>query len=295
MNLHLDPTKRHDAVLLVDITDGNPNGDPDMANQPRIDPETRQGLMTDACIKRKLRNYVQLVGEGKEGLSIMIEQGSVLRDRFKPAFDALKIPVSKGKKTTPEQQQELASWLQQQYWDLRMFGGVLESELRAGQVWGPVQIGIARSISPIFSMTMTVTRCAATNPKDGKDNKTMGKRELIPYGLYRAYLTYSPHRAASSVTSDDLQLLWDGLSKCWDIDRSSIRGFMNCRELSIFTHEGKYGNAPAHKLFDLITVNLKDSGQTPRKFDDYDVTVDEKSLPNGVSLVRYLENFSTVN
>lgn len=286
MNFHLDPKKRHDAVLLVDITDGNPNGDPDMANQPRIDPETRQGLMTDACIKRKLRNYVQLVGEGKEGLSIMIEEGAVLRDRFKPAFDHLKIPVKQGRKTTPEQQQELADWLQKKYWDLRIFGGVLESELRAGQVWGPVQIGIARSIDPILPMTMTITRCAATNPQDGKDNKTMGKRELIPYGLYRVYITYSPHRAASTVTSKDLELFWDGLCKCWDFDRSSVRGFMNCQELSVFTHENKYGNASAHKLFKLVNASLKDNSQAPRKFEDYQVTVENKSLPMGVTLTR---------
>ena len=178
MTTHFDPTKRHDAVLLVDITDGNPNGDPDAGNQPRIDPETRQGLMTDSCIKRKLRNYVQAVNEGKEGLSILIEDGAVLRDRFAPAFDALKIQKPKGK--NPEDQEKLAGWLQERYWDLRMFGGVLESELRAGQVWGPVQIGIARSIDPVLPMTMTITRCAASNPKDNKDNKTIGKKELIP-------------------------------------------------------------------------------------------------------------------
>lgn len=284
MNLYLDPTKRHDAVLLVDVTDGNPNGDPDMANQPRIDIETRQGLMTDSCIKRKLRNYVQIVGEGKAGLGIMIEEGAIIKERIAPAFRE-KPPKNK-KKPTPEEQKELANWLQEQYWDLRMFGGVLESELRAGQVWGAVQIGIARSVSPVYSMTMTVTRCAATNKQEGKDNKTMGKRELIPYGLYRAHLTYSPHRAAKSVTENDLKLLWDGLCKCWDFDRSSVRGFMNCQELSIFTHKNKYGNARASNLFGLVEASLKDESKPPRKFEDYRITVDSDSIPDGVTLHR---------
>ena len=288
MELHLDPTKRHDAVLLVDITDGNPNGDPDMANQPRMDIETRQGLMTDSCIKRKLRNYVQIIGEGQAGLGIMIEEGAVIKERIEPAFKE-KPPKNK-KNPTPEEQQELASWLQEQYWDLRMFGGVLESELRAGQVWGAVQIGIARSISPVYPMTMTVTRCAATNKKEGKDNKTMGKRELIPYGLYRAHLTYSPHRAAKSVTDKDLKLLWDGLCNCWDFDRSSVRGFMNCRELSIFTHENKYGNARASELFKLVNAVLKDESLPPRKFEDYEVTVNSQNTFSGVTLHRQCEN-----
>lgn len=294
MELYLDPTKRHDAVLLVDITDGNPNGDPDAGNQPRMDPETRQGLMTDSCIKRKLRNYVQFVGEGQDGLSILIEDGAILRDRFQPAFEALKIPIQKGKgkASSPEQQEQLANWLQQKYWDLRMFGGVLESDLRAGQLWGPVQVGFARSIDPVLPMTLTITRCASSNPQEGKDQKTMGKRELIPYGLYRAYVTYSPHRAAASVTSDDLKLLWDGFGKCWDFDRSSVRGFMHCRGLFIFTHENKYGNEPAHKLFDRIYIpELNKQGIVPRQFADYEdqITIDETGWPDGVTLTRLID------
>jgi CRISPR-associated protein Csd2 len=291
MKIYLDPTKRHDAVLLVDITDGNPNGDPDAGNQPRIDPETRQGLMTDACIKRKLRNYVQVVGKGQEGLSILIEDGAVLRDRFQPAFEALDIEFKsgKGKKTSAEQQEKLSTWLQEKYWDLRMFGGVLESELRAGQVWGPVQVGIARSIDAVLPMTMTITRCASSNLQEGKDQKTMGKKELIPYGLYRAYITYSPHRAPKSLTSEDLRLLWDGFCKCWDFDRSSVRGFMNCRELVVFTHENKYGNAPAHRLFDSLQIKLNDEVSTPRHFADYTVTLNKADLPSGITLTRLCE------
>jgi CRISPR-associated protein Csd2 len=293
MTTHFDPTKRHDAVLLVDVTDGNPNGDPDSGNQPRIDPETRQGLMTDSCIKRKLRNYVQAVSEGKEGLSILIEDGAVLRDRFQPAFEGLKIEFKggKGKKTSAEQQEQLSSWLQERYWDLRMFGGVLESELRAGQVWGPVQVGIARSIDPVLPMTMTITRCAASNPKENKDNKTMGKKELIPYGLYRAYLTYSPHRAPSSLTSDDLKLLWDGLGNCWDFDRSSARGFMNCRGLYVFSHENKFGNSRAHELFKHIDPKLQETGSIPRQFSDYKpIVINDAELPTGITLTRLIES-----
>jgi CRISPR-associated protein Csd2 len=273
---YCDPAKRHDAVLLIDITDGNPNGDPDAGNQPRIDPETRQGLMTDSCIKRKLRNYVQVIGEGKEGLHILIEDGAVLRDRFEPAFDDLKIPK---KKTSHEQQEQLSAWLQKKYWDLRMFGGVLESELRAGQVWGPVQISIARSIDPILPMTMTITRCASSNLQEGKDQKTMGKKELIPYGLYRAYITYSPHRAPESLTSEDLKLLWMALAECWDMDRSSGRS-LNCRGLYVFTHENKFGNARAFELFDRIQVKRKAEVEVARKFTDYEVKIDIAGLNN---------------
>jgi CRISPR-associated protein Csd2 len=291
MEIYLDPAKRHDAVLLVDITDGNPNGDPDAGNQPRIDPETRQGLMTDACIKRKLRNYVQVVGEGNDGLSILIEDGAILRDRFKPAFEANNIEYKggKGRKTSAEQQEKISTWLQEKYWDLRMFGGVLESELRAGQVWGPVQVGIARSIDAVLPMTMTITRCASSNPQEGKDQKTMGKKELIPYGLYRTYLTYSPHRAPDSLTSNDLQLLWNGLCDCWDFDRSSARGFMNCQGLYVFSHENKFGNASAHRLFKQVDPKLKQLGSTPRKFADYTVTVDDADLPTGITLTRLCE------
>ncbi|APB33680.1 CRISPR-associated Csh2 family protein [Gloeomargarita lithophora Alchichica-D10] len=286
LDAYLDPKKRHDAVLLIDITDGNPNGDPDAGNQPRIDPETRQGLMTDSCIKRKLRNYVQVVGEGEEGLHILIEDGAVLRDRFEPAFDALKI--TKVKKTSPkrEEQLQLSAWLQARYWDLRLFGGVLESELRAGQVWGPVQISIARSIDPILPMTMTITRCASSNLQEGKDQKTMGKKELIPYGLYRAYITYSPHRAPESLTSEDLKLLWTALADCWDMDRSSGRS-LNCRGLYVFTHDNKYGNAPAHRLFEHITTRIqrKEGVDAPRQFSDYQVTIDEPNF-NGITLKK---------
>jgi CRISPR-associated protein Csd2 len=287
MTHYLDPSKKHDAILLFDCQDGNPNGDPDAGNQPRTDPETRQGLVSDACIKRKVRNYVELVGQDEpqpELFKLFVEEGTVLNEKIKRGYVELKGYTQDMKEGTPEQQEAVSKWMQANFYDLRMFGAVLSTGLKAGQVWGPVQINIARSIDPILPQSLTLTRCAATEEREGKDNKTMGRKELIPYGLYKSYVFYNPHLRGESVTGRDLELLWQALVKAWEFDRSSARGFMACRGLFIFTHEGKYGNAPVHKLFDRLRVQAVAS--TPRKFSEYEVVLDETDLPSGVTLTR---------
>ncbi|MBS9386245.1 MAG: type I-C CRISPR-associated protein Cas7/Csd2 [Dolichospermum sp. BR01] len=286
MTAHLDPTKKHDAILLFDCLDGNPNGDPDAGNQPRIDPQTNQGLVTDACLKRKVRNYVEMVGKDEttpERYKIFVEEGSVLNEKIRRAYVAVGLPEKEG---TPEQQAQVAKWMQQNFYDLRMFGAVLSTGLKAGQVWGPMQVSFSRSIDPVFPQSVSITRCAATNEKEGKDNKTMGRKEVLPYGLYKSHVFYNPHLAGKSgcVTESDLKLFWEALIKAWEFDRSSARGFMACRGLYVFSHASKYGNAPVHELFDKLQI--KSNVAVPRSFTDYQVVLDDLKLPDGVTLTK---------
>lgn len=287
MTLHTDPTKKHDAILLFDCLDGNPNGDPDAGNQPRIDPETRQGLVTDACIKRKVRNYVELVGReapDSAGLKLFVEEGTVLNDTIKRGYIDLGLYTKGMTEGTSEQQAAVSKWMQANFWDIRTFGAVLTTGLKAGQVWGPVQINFARSIDPILPQSFSITRCAAAEEREGKDNKTMGRKETIPYGLYKSYVFYNPHLRGESVTQRDLELFWEGLVKAWEFDRSSARGFMACRGLYVFSHDSKYGNAPVHTLFQRLT--LRSLTPAPRKFEDYEVILRDDDLPKGVSIAR---------
>lgn len=287
MTKHLDPSKKHDAILLFDCLDGNPNGDPDAGNQPRIDPETRQGIVTDACVKRKVRNYVELVGRDepeKEKYKLFVEEGTVLNAKIQRGYVELSYNTKDLKEGTPEQQEAVAKWMQTNFYDIRMFGAVLSTGLKAGQVWGPVQINFARSFDSVLPQTTTITRCAATEEREGKDNKTMGRKESIPYGLYKSYAFYNPHLRGESVTQRDLELLWEALVKAWEFDRSSARGFMACRGLYVFSHEGKYGNAPVHHLFERLKV--KSTVSAPRQFNDYEVVFDKSNLPGGVTLTQ---------
>jgi len=287
MTKHLDPTKKHDAILLFDCLDGNPNGDPDMGNQPRIDVETRQGLVTDACIKRKIRNYVELVGRDEpdaERYKLFVEEGSVLNEKIQRGYIELGSYTKNMKEGTPEQQEAVTKWMQANFYDIRIFGAVLSTGLKAGQVWGPIQINFGRSFDEIFPQSVTITRCAATEERQGKDNKTMGRKEVIPYGLYKSYVFYNPHLKGESVTQRDLELFWEALVKAWEFDRSSARGFMACRGLYVFTHEGKYGSAPTHQLF--AKLEVQKTVPTPRKFSDYQVVLDSANLASGVTLTQ---------
>lgn len=287
MTVHLDPNKKHDAILLFDCTDGNPNGDPDAGNQPRIDPETRQGLVTDACIKRKVRNYIELRGREEpepERYKLFIEEGTVLNEKIERAYQALEQYTKGMKEGTSEQQEAAGKWMQANFYDIRMFGAVLSTGLKAGQVWGPLQISPARSIDPILPLSMTITRCARTNAEEGKDNKTMGRKELIPYGLYKAHIFYNPHIKDESVTQRDLELFWEAILKAWEFDRSAARGFMAVRGLWVFTHENRYGNCPVHQLFDRLQIQCQT--QPPRSIEDYTITIDDASSPEGVTITR---------
>lgn len=290
--VYCDPKKRHDAVMIFDCLDGNPNGDPDLGNQPRTDIDTGHGLVTDACIKRKIRNYVLHRGLeiNPDIYKIFIQDGAVLNDAIKGAYENLKIkPSGKGGKSgSVEEQLKVQKAMQEQFFDIRMFGAVLSTGLKAGQVWGPLQVSFARSIDPITLQGFTVTRCAVTSKDEekdkDKDNKTMGRKELMSYGVYKFNIFYNPH-LSDMVTSEDLELFWEALIKSWDFDRSSGRGVIAPRGLWIFSHENKWGNAPASSLFEMI--NIEKLVETPRKFADYQIICDD-NLPVGISLSRLI-------
>jgi CRISPR-associated protein Csd2 len=295
---YTDPAKRHDFLLLFDVIDGNPNGDPDAGNMPRIDPETGQGLVTDVCLKRKVRDFVVLTKENQSPNRIYVQNtGVALNSLHEEAYKANEIK-STGTKQKREEVQTARQWMCANFYDVRMFGAVMTTGVNAGQVRGPAQLTFARSIDPIVALDVAITRVAVTKAEDiafveGDDGKAgkggkvteMGRKALLPYGLYLARGFFSPAFAKQTgVTADDLALFWQALQQMWDLDRSASRGMMACRGLYIFTHENPLGNAPAHQLFDRCRVELREPDKSPRRFTDYKVLVDSSSLPNGVTL-----------
>ncbi len=302
MTAHLNPEVRHDFVLLFDIQDGNPNGDPDGGNLPRTDSETMQGLVTDVCLKRKVRNYVDLVGGDQVPNLIYVQnKGFALNDLHARAYEDLKIKAT-GTKQKREDVDKARQWMCQNFYDIRMFGAVMTTGVNCGQVRGPIQMTFARSFDRIMPTDVAITRIAITKSEDakvevsaegkGEGGKTteIGRKAMIPYGLYQGYGFFSPHLAAQTgVTEADLAIFWDALLKMWDFDRSASRGLMAPRGLYVFSHESKLGNAPAHKLFELVTTQLKKPNESPRKFGDYTVVVDEAGMPGGVTLTRLTE------
>jgi len=379
MTNHLNPNYRHDFVLLFDVKDGNPNGDPDGGNMPRTDAETSHGLVTDVCLKRKIRNYVATYNEyeataaEKSRLKIFVEHHSVLNDKIRDAYIAEGIPVGKSAKDVIQEEKILAGirelqvylpsaftfidndedsgevdatleysgelsndeikefydreevaelfkqnsklsrfikalvkkadkpdknranaekaqkWMCANFYDIRMFGAVLSTGLNAGQVRGAMQLTFGRTFDPVQPQDLAVTRVAVTDAKDREKLQTIGRKTLIPYGLYKSHGFYSPAFAAKTgVTEADLDLFWQALIQMWDLDRSASRGMMSPQGLYVFSHESKLGNAPAHKLFERVKVELKPDVATPRKFSDYQVTVDEESLPDRVHLTKLI-------
>lgn len=380
MTLHFDPKRRHDFVLLFDVTDGNPNGDPDGGNMPRTDAETSHGLVTDVAIKRKIRNYIatfseyEATEEQKKRLNIFVEHHGVLNENIrrayteqglatgKPASEQLKdkdadvlavlrehqhllhnaftftdsegeaqedvmpslaysgelstielndaleqmgeVYSHKGVKKfidalvkkagkpdkNRDNTEKARKWMCNNFYDVRMFGAVMSTGLNAGQVRGPIQITFARSFDPVLPQDLAVTRVAVTDTKDREKLQTIGRKTLIPYGLYMARGFYSPFLAQQTgVNQQDLELLWEALVKMWDLDRSASRGLMAPRGLYVFSHDSQLGNAPAHKLFECITATLKDSGMPARQISDYTITVNDVNLPQGVTLTRLIE------
>lgn len=298
MATYLDPNRRHDFVLLFDVTDGNPNGDPDAGNLPRVDPETMQGLVTDVCLKRKIRNWVDAThGEESRYKIYVQDKGIALNDLHQRAYDDLNL-TSTGSRQKREDVAKARTYMCANFFDVRVFGAVMTTGVNCGQVRGPVQLTFARSIDPIVPLNLSITRVAITKPEDaavevsaegeGRGGKVteMGRKALVAYGLYRGYGFYSPHFArATGADGDDLALLWEALQRMWDLDRSAARGLMACRGLYVFSHESALGNAPAHALFDLITVERTEGGaEVARSFSDYRVWVDEAGLPEGVEL-----------
>ena len=285
---HLDPSKRHDFVYLFDCQDGNPNGDPDAGNLPRVDPETMQGLVTDVAVKRKIRDYVD-ASRGEEGdYKIYMQHRGILNNQHQRAYDDLDLDSSDPSR---EDVSEARAWMCQNFYDIRAFGAVMSTGVNAGQVRGPMQVTFARSIDPVVPMDVSITRVAITRPEDADSKETeMGRKAIVPYGLYRARGFYNPKLAADTgFDGEDLNLFWDALKMCWELDRSASRGFMALRGLYVFSHDNPLGNAPAHVLFDRVSAELDDGIDSPRAFGDYTVTVEDDRLPDGVTLTRVLD------
>jgi len=275
---------RYEFVLLFDVENGNPNGDPDMGNMPRVDPQTGNGIVTDVCLKRKVRDYVDLVKSGNSGYDIYVKSGAVLNNQHKKAYDYLGInPDSKKPK-----EEELTKFMCQNFFDIRTFGAVMTTEINCGQVRGPVQFGFARSIDPIFQQEVTVTRCAVTNEKDAEKSQTMGKKQIVPYGLYRAEGYVSAHLAKKTeFKEDDLELLWDSLINMFEHDHSAARGKISARKLIVFKHNSELGCCQSHILFDKVKVERLSHDMPARSFADYKVTISD-DMPNGVELIEKL-------
>jgi len=295
-DIHLDVNRRHDFVLLFDVCDGNPNGDPDAGNLPRVDPETMQGLVTDVCLKRKVRDFVAAkaaeVPEKKERLKIYVEHGGILNEQHERAYTALG-KKSKGTKQDRETISQARKWMCENFFDIRLFGAVMTTGVNCGQVRGPVQMTFARSLDPVVPLDLSITRVAVTRVEDARPEEgegkvsEMGRKSLVPYGLYLSHGFYSPFLAAETgVDRADLELFWEALEHMWELDRSASRGEMACRGLYVFTHESKFGNAATHLLFERVRVRRAEGVEVPRSFTDYVVTVEETALPDGVHLTR---------
>jgi CRISPR-associated protein Csd2 len=284
---------RYEFVLLFDVKNGNPNGDPDAGNMPRVDPETGHGLVTDVCLKRKIRNYVALTKEGAEGFNIYIQEKSVLNLTNEMAYK--KFDLKPEKKKLPkkiEDAKKVTGWMCANFYDIRSFGAVMTTEVNCGQVRGPVQLTFAKSVDPIISQEVTITRMAVTTVAEAEkqqgDNRTMGRKHIVPYGLYVAQgFISAPLAGKTNFSEEDLELLWDALINMFENDRSAARGLMSSQKLFVFKHNDKLGNAPAHKLFDLIDIQRKEGSEDPaRSFKDYSVTVG--SAPAGVEIIEKL-------
>ncbi len=285
---------RYDFVLLFDVIDGNPNGDPDAGNMPRMDPQTSHGLVTDVCLKRKVRNYVGLKQGEQPPFEIYVKEKAVLNRQHERAYQALGFALSSegGKrKGSGEEVEKARAWMCGNFYDVRTFGAVMSTGINCGQVRGPVQMTFARSMDPITPAEHSITRMAVATEKEAEaqqgDNRTMGRKFTVPYGLYRAHGFISAHLAAQTGFSDeDLALLWEALGNMFEHDHSAARGQMTTRGLYVFQHATALGNAPAHRLFERVSVALRDPGNTPRTFEDYAVMVDESGLPEGMTLLR---------
>ena len=303
-----EPIKnRYEFVVLFDVENGNPNGDPDAGNMPRVDPETGLGLVTDVCLKRKIRNYVETVKEDSSGYRIYIKDGVPLNRSDNEGFEqagisdaagmkaeALKKEVkAKKEKEHIEVDAVVRDWMCANFFDIRTFGAVMttmvKGALNCGQVRGPVQLGFARSVEPVMPQEVTITRVAITTESDAERKGTeMGRKYIVPYGLYRCegYVSANLAKKTTGFSEEDLELLWEAILNMFEDDHSAARGKMAVRELIIFRHDSAMGCAPAHRLFDLVTVERRDPSAAPRRYQDYTVAVDEAALPQGVTCQR---------
>ncbi|MFV0436906.1 MAG: type I-C CRISPR-associated protein Cas7/Csd2 [Desulfopila sp.] len=282
-------TNRYEFVLLFDVENGNPNGDPDAGNTPRIDPETGNGLVTDVCLKRKIRNHVALTKENAERFKIYVQEKAVLNRINEEAYTALDLkPETKKLPKKVEDALRVTAWMCENFYDIRAFGAVMTTEVNCGQVRGPVQLAFAKSVEPIIPQEISITRMAVTNEKDLEKERTMGRKHIVPYGLYVAHgFVSAPLAEKTGFSEDDLEILWLALANMFEHDRSAARGLMSSRKLYVFKHENRMGNAPAHVLFDAIEVKRTEGSTGPaRSFADYRIRVGE--LPVGVSVEEKL-------
>jgi len=288
-------TNRYDFVLLFDVKDGNPNGDPDAGNLPRLDAETGHGLVTDVSLKRKVRNFVGLVKDGQPPYEIYVKEKAILNKTHERAYEGIgKADLLKGddkKRKGGDAVGEARDWMCKNFFDVRTFGAVMSTGVNCGQVRGPVQLTFARSVDPVIAQEHSITRMAvateAEAEKQDGDNRTMGRKHTVPYGLYAAHGFVSSFLAKQTGFSDeDLELLWQSLAQMFEHDRSAARGEMATRGLYVFKHDSELGNAPAHALFERIQPRMKDGVTVPRNFTDYEVTVNETAMPPGVTLMR---------
>jgi CRISPR-associated protein Csd2 len=282
---------RYEFVLLYDVENGNPNGDPDAGNMPRIDPETGHGIVTDVCLKRKIRNYVELVRGDAPGYRIHIKEGIPLNQKHEEAY--IEIGLKSGDKADLSQIQQARQWMCDNFFDVRTFGAVMTTGDNCGQVRGPVQINFSRSVDPIVQQEVTITRQAVTRIEDIEKERTMGRKHIVPYGLYRAEGYVSAKLAndepkATGFSEEDLDLVWEALINMFEHDHSAARGKMATRKLLVFKHDSDLGNAPSHQLFDLVEVARKPDAVPPRSFSDYVVTIDRENLPDQVELIEML-------
>ena len=289
---------RYEFVILFDVENGNPNGDPDAGNMPRIDPETGYGLVTDVCLKRKIRNYVETVKEGAPGYRIYVKDNVPLNRSDAEACTYVGVDPAKlkeAKKKDGNLDEKIRDFMCSNFFDIRTFGAVMTTfvtgSLNCGQVRGPVQIGFARSVDPIIPQEVTITRVTFTTEKEAETkngNTQMGRKYIFPYGLYRAegFISANLARKTTGFSEEDLELLWQAILNMFELDHSAARGKMSVRELIVFRHDSELGNAPAYKLFDLVKAQRKPDVVTPRAYSDYQVSVDEEKLPSGVTCIR---------
>lgn len=287
---------RYEFVILFDVENGNPNGDPDAGNMPRIDPETGYGLVTDVCLKRKIRNYVETVKEDETGYGIYIREDVPLNRSDNRAYEYLGVndkTIKELKKKDPEADVKIRDFMCRNFYDIRTFGAVMttfvKASLNCGQVRGPVQLGFARSIDPIISQEVTITRVAITTEKDAENKSTeMGRKNIVPYALYRAegYVSANLARKVTGFSENDLELLWEAIINMFEHDHSAARGKMAVRELIVFKHSKELGDCPAYKLFDSVEVTRKEAIVYPRKYQDYVVSIHEEMIPDSVTMIR---------
>ena len=288
---------RYDFVVYFDVENGNPNGDPDAGNMPRVDPETGYGIVTDVCLKRKIRNYVETVKEGEPGFSIYIQDGESLNSKDAGALAALGIDprdLKKAKKNDPDIDAKIRDIMCKAYYDVRTFGAVMttfvKGALNCGQLRGPVQLTFARSVDPIVPQEVSITRVVGTTDERNAENATeMGRKYIVPYALYRAegYISANLARKSTGFSEDDLQLLWEAIVNMFEHDHSAARGKMAIRALVVFRHDSELGCAPSYKLFDAVSTKRREGVEAPRGIGDYEpITVDEDAIPSGVTVLR---------